>query len=687
MRVHKGLAAGSAAMPLYRCVTIHHTPPMTDALGVRARVLVRVFLFWVLWFAVARFLFLVHALRETQGLTPTLLAGVWAHGVRMDLSAAGYLSLIPWLVLVLLGHTTAAVRRALLTGYFALVLVFTSLVTVVDLQVSSDWKHRLDATLLGFLRTPAEAAASSASSPWILLSGLLVVLCAASLVIARRLVVRPASAASLGGLRAGVTVGVLGVLLLVPIRGGTQWTPLNPSFAYFSTNEFANNAALNASWHFVYDAIEASRAPVRNPYVVASPAAATAAVEQLWQRSPNPARALLRLQRPNVILVVWESLTAKVVARLGGATGVTPQLEELMHDGILFDSLFASGERTPQGLIALLSSYPALPHQQVLGAARAMESLPVLSRSLGAAGWHSSFFYGGELEFANLQTYTAFGRFDSVVGELAFPARDRNSKWGAHDHVLLARALRDLSIAPRPFFSTILTLSSHEPFEIPAPPVFAGASEDTLFLNAHHYTDQALRTFVDAARRQSWWDSTLIVVVADHGSPRPSAVASHHERLPDRYHIPMLWLGGALAVRDTVVHTVGSQLDVTPTLLGQLGLDAADYRWGKDLMTRADGGFAFFAYRDGFGLVDARGWVVYDALGRHVLQMGGSDDASRVVRGAALLQTMFDDFLGLTKGLPATPSASQPANAAATPAGVGPTPRTRRAADRASTGS
>lgn len=611
----------------------------------RLRVLVQIMLFWTAWFLVARAIFLAYEWRQARLLNGALEAGLWWHGLRIDLSAAAYLTVIPWLVVVLVSSRSPRIACRLLGGYFLLMLTVTSLITVADLQLFVEWRYRLDSTLIHFLRTPDEALASSASSPWMFLVLLLIALIVGSYVAAHRLVLRPLR--HLAPSRVGTVVlpALGGLMLIVPIRGGVQWTPLNPSFAYFSANDFANQAALNASWHFVHATIEAANEPTTNPYLMLSRHDARGVVDSLLARPSAAPPSVLRVARPNVILIVWESLTAKVVEGLGGRHGITPEFDRLSHDGILFDSVFASAGRTPQGLVAILSGFPAQPHEQILDSPHAAASLPMLSKDLSQAGYHTAFYYGGELEFANLKAYTTLGRFDRVVGQSEFARRDRNSKWGAHDHVVLTRAFGEMAHAPRPFFSTVLTLSSHEPFDIPVPPAFAGTGEDTLFLNAHHYADESVGRFIEAARRQPWWDSTLVIIVADHGSRRPVPDPVADERVLDRYHIPMLWLGGALAVRDTVIHTIASQTDIAETLLAQLDQPSSDFRWGSDILSRGDGGFAYFAYHDGFAFIDRRGWMVYDELAHKAVQSGAGAGLEHQRRGAAMLQVSFDDFL------------------------------------------
>ncbi len=639
----------------------------------RARLshLLRYFIFWVVIFAAARLLFMLYFHASTAALGIPLAWGAMIHGLRMDLSAAGYLSALPALALAASAWLPLKLVRRALRVYTWIALVLVALLTVVDLGIFEAWGFRLDATPLQYISTPHEMLISSESAPVFRLA----LIFAALLVFAGvllRVMFRPAGAAAgddapashagpaprvAPARRAAIfAVSFLAAgLLVIPIRGGLQWTPLNQSSVYFSSHEFANQAALNVGWNFFRSLSYGSDAPEGNPYTEIPASQARMITDSLVAIGAGDPAPLLRVARPNVIVLIWESLTAKVVGRLGGVPGVTPMLDSLSHEGILFDSLYASGDRSAQGLVAILSGFPTLPHVQIMNTPRKAAELPALSRSFDDAGYTSSFYYGGELEFANIKAYLINSRYDRIIGEDAFSKADRNSKWGAHDHVVLARLLADVPRLPRPFFTTIFTLSSHEPFEIPMAPRFPGGEVDSMFLSAHAYTDRSVGDFIRAAERQPWWDSTLVVVVGDHGHPLPRVHPSDGEQASARYHIPMLWLGGALAVRDSVVHRIGSQTDIAPTLLDQLRMASGGYRWGRDLLAAGDdsASFAWFAYLDGFGYVDQRGRIVYDAIGRRVTQRAGAAGAPEVRAGLSWLREAYQSYLdkGETAGV------------------------------------
>ena len=624
----------------------------------RARLsfLIRYYLFWVVLFAAARLLFMLYYHSRTTALGPSIAAGAMLHGLRMDLSAAGYLTAIPALLLTASAWSSLESVRRIIAVYSWVAIAVVSLLTVGDLGIFEAWGFRLDATPLQFIGTPHEMLISTESAP---ILSLALILLSFTIVAAFlfRLVVRPdalndadarrGSRAFPRGIADFVVMLLATALLVIPIRGGLQWTPLNQSSVYFSSDEFANQAALNVEWNFVRSLTYGRKAPESNPYTGVSASEARSVVDSLVAVGSAPPASLLRISRPNVILLIWESLTAKVVGRLGGVSGVTPELDSLSREGILFDSLYASGDRSAQGLVAILSGFPTLPHVQIMNTPHKAATLPSLSSSLDDAGYTTSFYYGGELAFANIKAYLINARFDRIIGEEAFAKSDRNSKWGAHDHVVLGRLLSDVPALPRPFFTTIFTLSSHEPFEIPSAPRFPGSDVESEFLSAHAYTDSSVGDFIRAAQSEPWWDSTLVVIVGDHGHPLPRVHPTDGEEASARYHIPMLWLGGALAVRDTVVHRIGSQTDLAPTLLDQLHFSSDGYHWGRDLFaTGGDGAsFAYFSYHDGFGFVDQRGRLVYDALGDRLTQRAGAAGPPEVRAGLSWLRGAYQSYL------------------------------------------
>jgi phosphoglycerol transferase MdoB-like AlkP superfamily enzyme len=431
--------------------------------------------------------------------------------------------------------------------------------------------------------------------------------------------------------------------LAIPIRGGLQLAPINQSSVYFSHIDFANHAAINPIWNFFNSWVNKTYEK-NNPY---NYFAASEAIQKLQVLYPAPAlvvptQHLLKTDKPNIILIIWESLTAKVVEDLGGMPGITPQLRELSREGILFSNLYASGNRSDKGIVAILSAYPAQPKNSIITIPNKTARLPYISADLKKIGYHTAFYYGGELEFANIKSYLLKGSFENTIGKEAFNPETWNSKWGAHDHVVFNRLLEDLNSAPQPFFHTMFTLSSHEPFEVPVETAIAGKDEQSLFLNAMHYTDESLGNFITSAKKQPWWDNTLVIILADHGHRLPEIYTDDKSK---EFHIPMLWLGGALTQQGVVIDRLSSQTDLAPTLLSQLNLPYHNYKWGRDIFHPAARPFAYYAFNDGFGLIQPGKQVVFDNVGKRVIMQTGDNREEDIAFGKSYLQVSFQDYL------------------------------------------
>ncbi|MFD1139661.1 LTA synthase family protein [Larkinella insperata] len=594
---------------------------------------------WSSWLALNRVLFLWYQ-PQTHQLDFSTLLGIFAHGFRMDLSTAGYLTALPALLIAFLPNWSTRKLATTLRLLTFVELILVALIGVADLEVFRTWGFHLDITPLHYLKSPREAAASVASSPIFLLITVFLALLLVGDYAFNRLIqwsVKPLQPVRLWL----ATPALLGVTaaLIIPIRGGTQLAPMNVSAVYFSPTAFANYAAVTPQWNFIHSCLESNKFG-SNPYNFFPKGQADQALQALYQ-PVSQTQSLLAVPKPNVIFIIWESFTAKSVAALGGRTGVTPQFEKLTHEGLLFNQVYASGDRSEKGLIALLSGFPAQATASIMTLPSKAAKLPTLGQAMKKAGYQTSFYYGGETEFANIKSYLYHNQFDRIVAKSDFERSDWNSKWGAHDHVVYNRILSDLNATKQPFFTTFFTLSSHEPFEVPMPTVFPGDDEESLFLNAMYYADRSLGEFIAQAKKQPWWSNTLIIVTADHGHRLPAMAA---DKMRD-FHIPMLWLGGALKSKPQTIDRIGSQTDLPATLLHQLSLNATDFKWSRDILNPNNRSFAYFAFNNGFGVIQPRRHFVYDNTSRRLISSEGQIDQQDIELGEAYEEESYQDFL------------------------------------------
>ena len=260
------------------------------------------------------------------------------------------------------------------------------------------------------------------------------------------------------------------------------------------------------------------------------------------------------------------------------------------------------------------------------------QRLPSIARSLRSAGYATSFLYGGDLNFTNTASYLYGTGFDRLVWQKDLHFDAPTSKWGYADDVV-TEAFTDhvLSEAEtgQPFFAAMLTLSSHEPFDVPFEKF-----EDPM-LNAMAFTDACLGNFVERVRQTPAWDDLLIILIADHAYPYPYGIANSDVL---RHRIPMLWLGGAVR-RPTVVETYASQSDLAATLLTQLGIDHSDFRFSRDIFDPARPKFGYWCFNNGFGMADADGATIFDCTSGRVISPDST--AAQLRDGKAMLQTTY----------------------------------------------
>ncbi|MBX0289438.1 LTA synthase family protein [Hymenobacter sp. HSC-4F20] len=608
----------------------------------------RYFLFWLLYFVLAKGVFVGYHWSLTHTLPMSTIAGIFGYGLRLDAAATAYVCTLPFLLFI--GSALAGPRfpfERLVRFLTAVLGVVVAVLTVADLELYRAWGFRLDATPLQYLSTPGEMAASAGSAPVALLLLLWLGLLALGWWLYTTVVGRvPRLPAGFGRGRAALAGLLYTALLVVPLRGGLQQIPVNQSDVYFSDRPFANHAAVNVPWNVANSLRLQNAGP--NPYQFLPDSTATRLTRQFYASAGPDTVSLLRTTRPNVLFIILESFTGKLVGHLGGERGVTPTLDSLSQVGVSFQNLYAAGDRSQKGLVALLSGYPNQPTTSIIKYPRKTERLPHLARVLRAQGYGTAYYHGGELAFANMKSYLVTAGYQQFTERADFARRDQNSKWGAHDHVLLARLLKELPQQRPPFFVTAFTLSSHEPFDVPMQPHFSGEDEATRFRNSVYYTDHVLGQFLQQARRQPWWANTLVVLVADHGHHQPGDTPNH---APEKFRIPLLLTGGALrpSAQGQRIASFGSQTDVAATLLAQLKLPAHTFPWSRDLLAPAPaawpGGAAFYCFTDGFGVATPAGVVTYDNVARREIEHTGPVPAAQLQFGQAYEQTSFADFL------------------------------------------
>ncbi|MHB1178546.1 MAG: LTA synthase family protein [Daejeonella sp.] len=609
----------------------------------------RFFLFWIIFFFLDRVVFLIYFSDKLRDSRFKEIASAFLYALRLDASMVAYLSAIPLLgYLFLLFIPKLNFSRSLPKWYVNFFITLFSLISVFNLNLYREWGTKINYRALDLaFNSPKEAMASGSSSPillsFVIFSGLLIsgILVSRSLIDYRR----ADRGNSLSKKLAGSFLAI--ALLVLVARSGWQLTPINPSMSYFSTKTVLNHAAVNTEWNLIQDVIN-NRYGNDNPYKYYSKNDAEKIVNELFVKPPGKSPSILNTSRPNVVLIVVESLTAELIESLGGEKGVTPNINSLSQNGLLFTRIFAAAGRTDKGVIATLSGFPSQAIRSIIKQNDKQEKLPGIAEEFLTKGYQTSFYYGGESEFFNIKSYILSHGYRTLVDQHSFEKKDMNSKWGTFDHKVFSKNATDLDKVPQPFFSTILTLTNHEPFELPGKARFKGENVENKFRSTTYYTDSCIGAYLKEAKKKQWYKNTLFVILADHSHRLPGNVTEYD---PKRYRIPLLFFGDVLKpeFQGKRIEKTGNQTDLAATLLNQVKIDPHRYKWSKDLLNPETREFGFFNWDNGFGFATPEQIISFDNVGKNIIlrenPANSKIDDQSVAYGKAYMQKVFQDYL------------------------------------------
>lgn len=613
---------------------------------------VRFYIFWLLFFFLDRLMFLLIYHKKLAMVPLSETMATFYHAISLDLSMAAYLAIVPMLGYIywfLSGRKIVELKW--ISVYNIVLIVLFSIISVVNFNIYREWGSKVNAKAIGFaISTPTEAMASSASSPIGLSLALLVLLITISIFMQRWIVSRKLNFGSNPvWLRAIVSILLFAVTFLL-IRGGLRGSPITQSMAYFSKEQLLNQAAVNTEWNLLRSSLS-ERMASKNPYVYFDPKKADQLVKDLFTVEKDSTIQVLKTNKPNVVLVIIESFTADLTQTLGNETGITPHFDTLMHKGLLFDRVYASGNRTDKGIVASLAGFPTLASGSVVKWPEKMQKLPAISKSLYKNGYQTSFYYGGESEFDNYKAFILSHDYQRLVDRNNFKGNDMQSTWGKYDEAVFGRQLQDLNSEKQPFFSTLLTLTNHEPYSLPGKPKFGNSDNVAKFKSTAYYTDSCINAYLNNAKKQSWYQNTLFIFVADHGHALPKQ--AHEIYSPERYHIPLLFYGEVIKdeFKGRKFSNVGSQTDIAATLLAQLKIPAKDFIWSKNLLNPYTKPFAYFTWDNGMGFIDNQQCVTFDNVGKTILDNSNPKDkvktAQLLEEAKSYLQKVYQQFIAL----------------------------------------
>lgn len=600
------------------------------------------------------------ATQPVDNIFTELPAVIW-HGLPLDLSMAGYLSVIPGFLSIAVVWLKRDLVKPIMNIYFIIASLFITCSFLLNASLYPYWKYPLDSTpLFYFFTSPADAIASVSIWQVILSIVILIVLTIGVWFTLRMRGEKRQQYSRYGygyeGLgrgkrnrfddfdrhrgRTSLVLLLLTGLLFLPIRGGITVSTMNTGQAYYSQNAYLNHSAVNPLFSLLESITHQEDFASLYRFMKdkeADKIFATMTSTSDENTYPLLNEATFKKGTPDILIVIMESFASDIMPSMGSYKDVAVCLDSIAQQSILFTRFYANSFRTDRGMVSILSGYPAQPTTSIMRYPRKTSQLPSIARNLAKyKNYKTTYYYGGDADFCNMRSYLVSQGYQHIISDANFPIEDKLSKWGVPDHIVAARMMEDIKAQQnekRPMLRIFQTSSSHEPFEVP----YHRLKDKRL--NAFAYTDSVMGAIVREYRKLPRWKNTLIVFVPDH-------VGGYKENLNDhdrsRYQIPLILAGGAIS-HPMKVGIIGSQHDIAATLLGQLGVEHREFTFSKNMMSDATPKFAFFAVNDAFGIVSEENSLIYDNRAKRTVYDKG-EKGFNLKRGQAYLQKLYDDL-------------------------------------------
>ncbi len=295
----------------------------------------------------------------------------------------------------------------------------------------------------------------------------------------------------------------------------------------------------------------------------------------------------------NVVVIIWESFGKEYTGFFNrdkeNYQGFTPFMDSLMAQSHVFTHSLANGRKSIEAMPSILAGVPSLEEPFVLSSYSG-NKVNSLASLLGEEGYYTSFFHGAPNGSMGFQAFSRQAGFQDYFGMTEYNhSEDFDGFWGIWDEQFLQYFATEMGEFKEPFLSSVFTLSSHHPFQVPE------KYEDILPEGEHPiqkavaYTDLSMRKFFQTASKQPWFENTLFVITADHCNASLSEeylTSMGHFKAPIIFHKP-----GDKNFKG--VHDVlAQQTDILPTVLSELGIKKDFVAFGRDVFDTTSTPFA-----------------------------------------------------------------------------------------------
>ncbi|WP_291107993.1 LTA synthase family protein [Flavobacterium sp. UBA6195] len=513
-------------------------------------------------------------------------------GLRFDLILMSYIAFLPAVLISLLPDSILKHFKKFFNFYFIFFLFLFLLMELSTLDFINQYDTRPNRLFLDYLIYPKEVVGTLLKSylPSLIITTILLGIALFFAFKHGKKIFYPIESAYKTKL---ILFPVVAFFLFFGARGSlTSKRPINASNAIFCSDQMTNSLGLNSLYTVAFAAYSMKNEGDVKKYGKMDELEAYTRVKKYMDVSQFiPGEVpFLHLQKPdapqpkyNVVIFLQESLGAEYVGCLNGLP-LTPELDKLSKEGLLFTNLYCTGTRSVRGIEQVTAGFLPNPSESIVKLGGSQQGFFTLADAFGRQNYDTSFIYGGMANFDNMASFFNGNGFKNIIDETDF---DKDGKkyamkgtWGYCDEDLAVKANEYYkNLGNKPFFSLMFSTSNHEPFEFPDGRIQLYEQPKNTVHNAMKYADFSIGKFFELAKKEAYFKNTIFVVIADHNT------RTYGKNLVpvNKFHIPALIIAPNVE-KGITYDNLASQMDIPSTVLALSGITTKTPMPGRNLL-------------------------------------------------------------------------------------------------------
>ena len=531
---------------------------------------------------------------------PAFVRGLW-----LDNVAVCYVMILPYVLLLFVSSIIPFFNKYVWRTVVSVVIATLSVeiaLQAANLQYFKYFSNVINASIFEWKEEAGTAVTMILEEPsyWVL------IICGLSLIALFAIFIWKQSEKTLAGLLIektvvnyvdrlkifAVSVVVIG-LCMFGIRGRMGYNPIKVSAAYYCDDYFLNRLGVNAAFNLLNTYIDSNRRENRGLDLMDGETAVREVRRDMQEGSSDLFVAdSLSLQRhskrdssavfadgekPNVVIVLMESMSAKLMRHFGCDVTMTPFLDSLWNESLSFENFYSVGNHTNQGIYSTLYGFPTVLSRNAMKGT----DIPTyygMPNVFAEHGYSTSFYMTHESQYDNMNAFLRTNGFKHIRSQEDYPRDSVVNSFGVSDGFLFNYALKELQTMQQPFFTVLLTISNHPPYVVPDWFEAHGWDPEYAIIL---YADYCLKQFFEGMKRSGLYENTVFVFVADHGKivGRPECeVAESFNHIPLIIHSPR--------IEKKIEKSFCCQTDIQAILFSLLGMEYDNVGFGCDVLNK-----------------------------------------------------------------------------------------------------